>query len=331
VIDERWYVVVTSIFEPTPAVRAYATIAHGRLVVVGDKKSPSEWHCEGVEYLGPETQNSLGYALADALPWNHYARKMLGYLRAAERGADVIVDTDDDNVPHESWSFPAFEAEFAEASGVSFYNVYRHYTDDFVWPRGFPLRLVRDTTEPSIRPSRPVHVGIWQALADGDPDVDAIYRLVAGSPVEFRQEDPVVLASGTVCPFNSQNTAFRREVFPLLFLPAFVTFRFTDILRSLVAQPILWAAGLQLGFTMPTVAQDRNPHDLLDDFESEIPMYLNTERAVDVVQRAVEPSGPIEQNLRAAYAALAECGIVEADELRLLDTWLADLGAITPV
>src|SRR4051794_9789695 len=85
VIDERWYVVVTSIFEPTPAVQAYATIARGRLVVVGDKKSPSEWHCDGVDYLAPETQNSLGYALADALPWNHYARKMLGYLRAAER------------------------------------------------------------------------------------------------------------------------------------------------------------------------------------------------------------------------------------------------------
>ena len=70
--------------------------------------------------------------------------------------------------------------------------------------------------------------------------------------------------------------------FALLYLPAHVTFRFTDILRGLVAQPILWAAGYQLGFTRATVVQERNPHELLEDFESESPGYLRVEKIVDI-------------------------------------------------
>ena len=325
-IDERRYVVITSIFPPTRAVKAYADVARDRLIVVGDKKSPDDWELTGTEFLAAERQRELGYALAEALPWNHYARKMLGYLRAAERGADVIVDADDDNVPQSSWSFPPFEADLAEIGGVDFYNVYRRFTNTHVWPRGFPLRLIHETGEPTIREASRLRVGVWQALADGDPDVDAVFRLVAGSPtVEFDQAEPVVLAPGSVCPFNSQNTAFQREAFPLLYLPALVTFRFTDILRSLVAQPILWAAGLRVGFTGPTVVQERNTHDLLDDFASEIPMYLGTERAVAIVREAVSADRSIEQNIRVGYEALADAGIVETDEVSLLELWLDDL------
>ena len=29
----------------------------------------------------------------------------------------------------------------------------------------------------------PSRVGVWQGLADGDPDVDAIYRLTVGEPL----------------------------------------------------------------------------------------------------------------------------------------------------
>ena len=71
---------------------------------------------------------------------------------------------------------------------------------------------------------------------------------------------------------------FRKEFFPLLYLPSFVTFRFTDILRGFVAQPILWKAGFNLGFTEATVFQERNAHNYVRDFESEIPMYLHTEK-----------------------------------------------------
>jgi hypothetical protein len=321
------FIVITSIFAPSEAVQRFAELAEWRLVVVGDRKSPPEWSWPGVEYLAPERQPDLGYRLAEALPWNHYARKMIGYLWAIERGATVVVDTDDDNLPKSNWSFPHFDGDFAAATGPAYYNAYRRFTDAFIWPRGYPLRLLKDDTQPALAVG-PQQVGVWQGLADGDPDVDAIYRLVLGEPLSFSDEEPIVLRPGTVCPFNSQNTSFRPEVFSLMYLPAFVTFRFTDILRSLIAQPNMWAAGYSVGFLSATVTQDRNAHDLLEDFGSEVPMYLQTERVVDVASAVVQADRSVEENLRVVYGALAEEGIVERAELDLLDVWLDDLAAI---
>jgi hypothetical protein len=127
-----------------------------------------------------------------------------------------------------------------------------------------------------------------------------------------------------VCPFNSQNTAFARALLPLMYLPAWVTFRYTDILRGLVAQPILWAAGLRLCFTSPTVFQDRNAHNYLKDFESEVPMYLTGRLALETAMKAVEVSRSVPQNLHAVYEALESIGVVTASELTLLEAWLED-------
>ncbi|WP_109313748.1 hypothetical protein [Ruegeria sp. AU67] len=72
------------------------------LVVVGDRKTPDNWSCDGAEYLSVERQLSLGFRLSDALPFDHYCRKMIGYLLAARNGAEMIVDTDDDNLPKDN-------------------------------------------------------------------------------------------------------------------------------------------------------------------------------------------------------------------------------------
>ena len=157
------------------------------------------------------------------------------------------------------------------------------------------------------------------------PMSTGIYRLTVSSEVRFSDGDPVVLAPGTLCPFNSQNTIFSQRVFPLLYLPATVTFRSTDIVRAYVAQPILWASGLRLGFTGPNVTQDRNEHDFLRDFESELPLYLRTEEIVEAVRESVEPERSIEDNLRSAYSALVSRDLVGAEELTLLEAWLEDL------
>ena len=57
-------------------------------------------------------------------------------------------------------------------------------------------------------------------------------------------------------------------------------FRFTDILRGLVAQPILAAYGYQGGFTGATVVQKNNPHDYMKDFVSEIPLCERSRRVI---------------------------------------------------
>ena len=326
-------IVITSIFAPTEAVTKFAARPDYDLVVAGDRKSPADWSAPNVTYLDVAAQEASGFELVKRLPFNHYGRKMVGYLHAIRAGATVIVDTDDDNIPYDDWTFPATAGTFATApANRGFVNVYKNFTSHHIWPRGYPLDLIlnegHNLKEEDLS-QEPATIGIWQGLADSDPDVDAIYRLVDNTEVFFDKRPPIVLAEGTLCPFNSQNTAVRRELFPLLYLPAYVTFRFTDILRGLVAQPIMWAHGYRLGFTEATVLQVRNPHDYVKDFESEIPCYLHPNRVIAAVRGAISPANSVGENLRRAYAALAQENIVTAQETELLDLWLADVAALT--
>jgi hypothetical protein len=323
------FIVVTSIFPPTDALRAFAVLPDWQMIVVGDQKTPPEWALDGVTYLSPGMQAALEFETTRLLPWNHYSRKMLGYLYAMSEGAHVIADTDDDNFPKENWTCPTFEGEFDVIAGSGFVNVFRHFTDAFVWPRGYPLRLLRAQETATVAHRQSVEIGVWQFLADADPDVDAVYRLVFDRPITFAERPPLILDRGVVCPFNSQNTVFARDAFALLYLPAFVTFRFTDILRGLVAQPILWARGLRLAFGSATVRQERNPHDYMKDFADEIPMYLEVEAAFAAAAAATSADVSIAENLRTSYERLEEGGIVEPRERVLLDAWLEDVARVT--
>ena len=170
---------------------------------------------------------------------------------------------------------------------------------------------------------------VWQGMVEGDADVDAIYRLTRPDPVEFRPAPPLVLAAGSYCPFNSQNTLWAREVFPYLYLPSTVSFRFTDILRGLVAQRCFWAHGWRLGFQGVTARQERNPHNLMTDFRDEIACYLgasNVAAILDGLKLGPDPG----ENLRACYRALADPAIVTPDELPLVERWLDALGPDQP-
>lgn len=326
-------IVITSIFAPTVAVAKFAGLSDYQLIVAGDKKSPAHWSEPNVTYLSVAEQEAAGFRMSAKLPFNHYGRKMIGYLFAIRAGAEVIIDTDDDNIPYDGWAFPATEGIFATSPvNKGFVNIYKNFTNHHIWPRGYPLDLIlnpdHNLNENELTQEN-AKIGIWQALADSDPDVDAIYRLVDNTEVFFDKRPPIVLAEGTLCPFNSQNTAIRRELFPLLYLPAYVTFRFTDILRGLVAQPIMWAHGYRLGFTQATVIQVRNPHDYVKDFESEIPCYLHANRVIAAVQRSIKPNATISENLYQAYIALAQENIVTSNELELLALWLEDVQALT--
>lgn len=321
------YIVITSIFNPTEAVFSFSKLNDYQLIVVGDKKTPKNWKCENVDYISIPQQDSSDFELAKILPYNHYCRKMLGYLKAIRNGADYIIDTDDDNIPKDLWSFPSFEKTYdCVSENLGFVNVYQLYTNQKIWPRGLPLNLINKKFKLDEKLAlQNCNVGIWQGLADEDPDVDAIYRLTCDTPCYFEEREPVVLSQGTISPFNTQNTIIRKELFSLMYLPTYVTFRFTDILRGLVAQPIMWLYGYQLGFINATVVQKRNPHDYMKDFISEIPMYQECEKVIEIVSNSISKSNSIETNLYNAYKSLLNENIVCEKEMVTLEAWLKDL------
>jgi hypothetical protein len=320
-------IVITTVFPPSEAIKQFGKRSDCDLIVVGDRKTPLDWAHPHVTYLSFAAQAALPFAIAESVPADHYSRKMLGYLEAMRCGADIIVDTDDDNIPKDRWSFPSFDDSYETVDGIEgFVNVYQLFSSKKIWPRGLPLRLIKtDFALHGAITRQRSRIGVWQGLADEDPDVDAIYRLTDDSPTYFKERAPVALAPRVLSPFNSQNTQFRRECFPLLYLPAFVTFRFTDILRGLVAQPIMWAAGYQLGFIDATVTQKRNPHNYMRDFGSEIPMYMHCEDVIELVEGAIGSGRTISQNLHCAYEALLSRGIVTSPEMVTLSAWLRDI------
>jgi hypothetical protein len=326
------YIVITTIFSPTEAVMKFSEMDDYLLVVVGDKKTPPEWKCKNATYISIDKQLKLEYKLAKELPFNHYCRKMIGYLYAISNGADLIIDTDDDNLPKQNWSFPPFEGNFnILPDNQGFINIYALYSNQFVWPRGLPLELINksfDLIKELKSYEDDINVGIWQGLADKSPDMDAIYRLIDDKECFFIEKKPYVLGKGTISPFNTQNTAFRKELFPLLYLPASVTFRFTDILRGSIAQPIMWLYDFHLGFTNATVIQERNPHDYFKDFISEIPMYLSQHKAIEIVSESISKNLSIYDNLHNAYLNLSKEKIVLESEMKTLEAWLNDLHKI---
>jgi hypothetical protein len=304
-------------------VKKFAALSDYQLIVVGDNKSPLDWQCDGVIYLSVASQQKLNYPIIKELPYNHYCRKMIGYLFAIEHGAEIIIDTDDDNIPYENWQFPAFDGEFECIEGdKGFINIYSEFTSQKIWQRGLPLSFINSPNAYS-KLNKNAKIGVWQGLADGDPDVDAIYRLTNNAPCNFNKRMPLIIDKGTISPFNSQNTAFVKKLFPLLYLPSFVTFRFTDILRGIVAQPVMWQADYLLGFTEATVVQERNVHNYMNDFEQEIPMYQYAERSYQIALKAVSETKTVAENLFNVYEELHRNNeIVNQKEIILLEKWL---------
>ena len=68
-------IVITSIFSPTKAVKEFSKKKDWQLVVVGDKKTPSDWSHDTVTYLSLEEQQLHFGEFAQKLPLNMYSRK----------------------------------------------------------------------------------------------------------------------------------------------------------------------------------------------------------------------------------------------------------------
>lgn len=325
------FIVITSINHPTKALRAFSQFQDWQVVVVADRKTPQDWQVDRVKILTVEAQETLPLQTAKLLRWNHYARKNIGYLYAIMQGAQLIYETDDDNIPYDSWEkrFP-FHASVEAAAPISpakFLNAYHHFSDENIWPRGFPLTAVLARLEETqILQSQTANkiAPVQQGLADLEPDVDAIYRLTVGKPITFSQNTPLYAPPGTYCPFNSQNTLWYPQAYPYLFLPAFVPSRVTDIWRGYIAQRFLHRRNQGVLFCSPSVYQERNPHNLHHDFVEELDLYTRTEELVAVLDAYDDDYAGIMEHLLLHK-------FVQQEEVELFKAWgrdLAQLGAI---
>lgn len=315
-------IVITTINRPTEQILYYTNIPDWKLIVVGDSKTEdSNYKNINCVYLGLEEQKDLFPSFYDKIPLKSYTRKMFGYLYAIKNQYSVIYDTDDDNVFLGDINNYNIKRPIKSCSQIGFVNLYKIFTREHIWPRGIPPGDKSINIEPELSDLKlNMDYAIIQGLVNNDPDVDAYYRInINNSEFTFEKDSgyDVVLNTGAVCPFNTQNTFWiDTSMFYALYLPTTVSFRYTDILRGFVALFQLWKKNKTIKFTLPTAFQKRNEHDLQKDYESEVSMYETANKVIELL------STNQNSTISEMYLILAENKIVDKSEIDILNEWM---------
>ncbi|HUR41094.1 MAG TPA: hypothetical protein VM240_07980 [Verrucomicrobiae bacterium] len=349
----RTDIVVTTIWEPAWLQSYLDNLQqHGRessvtLRIIGDRKTPATvWQCaqearhRGFQIDCPTLDEQVACLKSaglpdDFVPWNTDNRRNIGFLRAWQHGADVLISIDDDNYCLADADFVGAHAWVGSAAGQADGTLIAHGAPWFnlcsrlagncaatIYPRGFPY-AARAGTQALLRPLQPdeaqrtiaINAGLWL----DDPDVDAITRLALRPVMNSAASGRVVLDSGTWSPINTQNTALMRAAIPAYYyvpmgysLQGMKIDRFGDILSGYFVQKCAKHLGHAVGIGPPVARHARTPHNLLLDLYNELAGIALVEDLLPWLQD-LRLSGT---NYPQAYAALAEALASEADRFR---------------
>ena len=269
------YIVTTTINAPTEAIYKYSKIKNWKLIVVGDKKTPHEKFrkLKNIIYLGIKEQEKISKKLSDIIGWNCIQRRNMGFLYAHQNNCKVLATVDDDNIPKKDWGQNIF------VNKEILCNIYNDKIDFFdplsvtnnknLWHRGFPIQLIRQRN-PKIKERTMVKCLVQADLWDGDPDIDAICRILKNPTVKFTKVKP--FSTNLMTPFNSQNTFISGSILKHYMMLPFIG-RMDDIWGAYYLQHKLKRKNPFIVFSNSSVVQKRNAHDLNADFNKEIIGY----------------------------------------------------------
>lgn len=221
-------------------------------------------------------QGTHAYKCSELIGWNCIQRRAIAVLEALKWGADIIVSIDDDNIPLNHSYFYNFRTALS--------NLFAGLRVDQLWfdvgellvpkakHRGFPISQALYNA-PSFAPITKAKVGVAAGICMGDPDIDAVTR-IANAPIVHQVGE--VLRAGIVTDprhtwtvFNTQNTAYLRELAPAMFCMPDLG-RHDDIFASLITQRVMVERDYHVRFGPPFVWQQRNVHNLITDLRQEI-------------------------------------------------------------
>jgi hypothetical protein len=319
-------VVITTINQPSLAVQRYLNNAEYETIIVGDAKTPSSYRDRECTFLDIDTQDVLFPELSKLIPRNHYGRKNLGYLYAINRGYDVIYETDDDNIPLDTFesALTTQPARMISDEKNVWINIYKYFTNNaHIWPRGYPLSCIKRKPHFMLSEETETKPSLVVGLVKGEPDVDAIFRLTCHHAADWEQGRRVLVSNRNICVFNSQNTWWTDSaLFISMILPSSVSFRYCDILRAIITNILLQRMGRNLMVTSPTAEQQRNEHNLLEDFKSEVEMYIWNETILDFLENNLRENMPPSEMLREMYKTLAHHGVITDLDEKILAAWI---------
>ena len=233
--------------------------------------------------------------LCDLLPYNHYGRKNLGYLYAIKKKYKIIYETDDDNCPYDNFDYILnfhHNTKIIREKDNKWINIFKYFTNNYyIWPRGLPLSIIKNNSH-FIISDTDKKPSIINGLVENDPDVDACFRLICNhqNTIKWDKNKSILIDNTNLCPFNTQNTFWlNNSLFMSMLIPCSVSFRYCDILRGIISNIILKYTNNYMLYTSPNVIQNRNEHNLIEDFKSEYEMYINNEKILNFIEKDIEP------------------------------------------
>ncbi|KAG7351835.1 STELLO glycosyltransferase domain containing protein [Nitzschia inconspicua] len=377
---DRWNV-VTTIFAPSEAVLRAASVSGWCTVIVADTKTPKNYmqdagfssaslNKQAIQYLSVEDQQTWYQRAKDtavgvflkATPFRHFSRKNVGYLYAIQHGARFIFDFDDDNLlPLDGSStqqrvLPPLTntthlqgARIVESEHIAFnHHPLMGAPIKNSWPRGFPLPYIQERSSHGTIVETDVtismeSVAVLQFCADGNPDVDAVHRLVHPLPMLFdpfnhatkvsketiiSTQGALMVPTNSFAPYNAQATLHTYPVMWALLLPLSVPGRVSDIWRAYFAQAIYKDLGLSVVMLPPKVQQERNEHNYLADMQAELDLYFKGEKLLEFLRDWSSNANSIPGRIEDLWIELYERGYIEVKDISVVKAWLAALAEI---
>ena len=325
--------VITTINKPNKNINSFSLNSKKKnwdFIIIGDKKSPKKFKISYGKYLDIKKQLQLNLKFAKVCPVNNYGRKNIGYLLAMKDN-NVIVETDDDNFPKKNFfSHKQINHLSKKIKNIGWVNIYDLFLKkkEFIWPRGLPLDELDNKIQIENKKTNNQFL-LQQGVCEKNPDVDAIYRLI-NENINVKFKNNKVNLGKSLSTFNSQNTIWFEEIFPLMYLPVTCTMRCTDIWRSLVALRIMKLNNKNILFFGTTMIQNRNDHDIIADFIDEVPMYQENKFIYNELKKLKLKKGNkfYLKNLYLCYKKLVDIKIVSKKELIYLKTWIDDCSSL---
>ena len=342
-------------------------------IIVGDLKTPleveayikrinsSDFPCIYLDVSEQERILRRVPEFAEFIPYNTVQRRNVGYLYAAERGADAIISIDDDNWPLDEFDFAGAHSIVgetmeldSEASSNGWYNSCSRLVSEpprRFYHRGYPVskRWQDENIQGGMQRGKVmVNIGLWL----DDPDVDTITRMEEPFTVTSVKEPKrcFAVAPGTLLPFNSQNTAFHRDILPLMYLITLPSgceplrgnnnFRYDDIWMSFFAKLVIDHMGGLVVIGPPHVRQARNPHDYMLDLRKEILPMEMTNRLAELLPQIklteTTYTGAYQELIEELRIKTAHGNLFDIEERRLIKDmlrgmrlWLEALNSIS--
>ena len=310
--------------------------------VAGDRKSPHEAiraFLKGVpnaHYFSDIDQESMCLASSEIIGWNTIMRRNFALFVAIKSRADIIVTIDDDNIPVSRNYFDEFRQIFSRPfCGLQVETDNRSFdVGQLLLPkvhhRGFPYDRRGISPTLKMTPVSQATVGVAAGLWVGDPDIDAMARITNAPAIHNMSEvlqHGIVVAKDNLTVFNSQNTAFRRELAPLMMVWTAVG-RYDDIWASYFAQFLMQTTSSQIHFGKPFVWQDRNPQNLWRNLKDEMLGMEMTPRFLEDLWAIDAGKDTMLDRMRRTYDRMASFDYLPPAVCKLGRAWCDDLESI---